>query len=132
MLSNNIWVEKQVLEVPVKVFWAYVRFAAWKHRKSFDSEQAKEPTDSSETATFVADDKSGINLAFRSFSALTSPEIVAAAGPSTVIGSQTPISVQPSRKRLNLGPLKGWGVQHDGVSLSAVDYAQNHWDEFKE
>ncbi|KAF8164600.1 hypothetical protein K438DRAFT_1775357 [Mycena galopus ATCC 62051] len=110
MLSNNIWVENQVLEAPVKLSLAY-------HRKSSDSEQAEEPTDPSETATFAADDKS---------------EIVAAAGPSTVIESQAPISAQPSRKRLNGGLLKGWGVQHDGVSLSAVDYSQNHWDEFKE
>ncbi|KAJ7794924.1 hypothetical protein B0H14DRAFT_2621460 [Mycena olivaceomarginata] len=39
---------------------------------------------------------------------------------------------QPPQKRLNLGPLKRWGVQHDGVSLSTVDYAQNYQDKYNE
>ncbi|KAJ7864702.1 hypothetical protein B0H13DRAFT_2270499 [Mycena leptocephala] len=28
-------------------------------------------------------------------------------------------------KRLNLGPLKGWGIEKDGISMSVVEYAQN-------
>ncbi|KAJ7856294.1 hypothetical protein B0H13DRAFT_1902746 [Mycena leptocephala] len=28
---------------------------------------------------------------------------------------------------LNLGPLKGWGIKKDGISMSAVEYAQNVW-----
>ncbi|KAJ7319444.1 hypothetical protein DFH08DRAFT_819375 [Mycena albidolilacea] len=39
---------------------------------------------------------------------------------------------QPPRKRLKLDPLKGWGVQRDGIAISAADYAKNYWDEFKE
>ncbi|KAF8133156.1 hypothetical protein K438DRAFT_1787672 [Mycena galopus ATCC 62051] len=35
-------------------------------------------------------------------------------------------------KRLKLGPLKGWGVERDGVNMSAMEYAQKHWSEFKE
>ncbi|KAJ7784902.1 hypothetical protein DFH07DRAFT_763516 [Mycena maculata] len=27
-------------------------------------------------------------------------------------------------KRLKLGPLKGWGIEKDGVNMSAVEYAQ--------
>ncbi|KAJ7347563.1 hypothetical protein DFH08DRAFT_809296 [Mycena albidolilacea] len=65
----------------------------------------------------------------KSVSPLTSPEIIAAAGPTTIIESQTPISAQPPQKR---APLKGWGVQHDGVSLSTVDYTQNYQDKFNE
>jgi hypothetical protein len=91
-----------------------------------------EPTDPSKTTTCVADNTSGMNFAFRSVFPLTSPEIVAAAGPSTVIESQTPISAQPPQKRLNLGPLKRWGVQHDGVSLGTFDYAQNYRDKYNE
>ncbi|KAJ7359905.1 hypothetical protein DFH08DRAFT_801668 [Mycena albidolilacea] len=68
----------------------------------------------------------------KSVSPLTSPEIIAAARPTTIIESHTPISAQPPQKRLNLGPLKGWGVQHDGVSLSTVEYAQNYQDKFNE
>ncbi|KAJ7226440.1 hypothetical protein C8J57DRAFT_1252682 [Mycena rebaudengoi] len=30
-------------------------------------------------------------------------------------------------KRLRLGPLKGWGVERDGVSMTAVEYSQKHW-----
>ncbi|KAJ7737995.1 hypothetical protein B0H16DRAFT_1762096 [Mycena metata] len=33
-------------------------------------------------------------------------------------------------KRLKLGPLKGWGVQRNGVNLSAIEYAQNHWNNY--
>ncbi|KAJ7814981.1 hypothetical protein B0H14DRAFT_3476619 [Mycena olivaceomarginata] len=33
-------------------------------------------------------------------------------------------------KRLKLGPLKGWGVKRNGVIMSALEYAQNHWSEF--
>jgi hypothetical protein len=73
-----------------------------------------------------------VNFAFRSVSLLTSPEIVAIAGPSTVIESQTPISAQPSQKQRNLGPLKAWGAQHDGASLITVDYAQNYGAKFNE
>ncbi|KAJ7315707.1 hypothetical protein DFH08DRAFT_820279 [Mycena albidolilacea] len=69
-------------------------------------------------------------MTHKSVSPLTSPEMIAAAGPTTIIESQTPISAQPPQKRLNLGPLKGWGVQHDGVSLSTVVYAQNYQDKF--
>ncbi|KAJ7874097.1 hypothetical protein B0H13DRAFT_1894717 [Mycena leptocephala] len=29
---------------------------------------------------------------------------------------------------LNLGPLKGWGIEKDGISMSAVEYAQNVWN----
>jgi hypothetical protein len=35
-------------------------------------------------------------------------------------------------KRLKLGPLKGWGVERDGVNMSAIEYAQKHWNEFQE
>jgi hypothetical protein len=63
--------------------------------------RSSEPTDPSETATFVEDNISGINIAFQSVSPLTSPEIVAAAETSTVTESQTPISAQPPRKRLD-------------------------------
>ncbi|KAJ7235224.1 hypothetical protein C8J57DRAFT_1248568 [Mycena rebaudengoi] len=34
-------------------------------------------------------------------------------------------------KRLKLGPLKGWGVERDGVSMNAVEYAQKHWSGFR-
>ncbi|KAJ7906096.1 hypothetical protein B0H13DRAFT_2333785 [Mycena leptocephala] len=34
-------------------------------------------------------------------------------------------------KRLKLGPLKGLGVKN-GVSMSAEEYAQKHWSEFRE
>ncbi|KAJ7889307.1 hypothetical protein B0H14DRAFT_2561806 [Mycena olivaceomarginata] len=114
MLANNIWVENLALEAPVELFRACARFAASEAQEVFHN---LKPTDPSKTATCVADDTS---------------EIVAAAGPSTVIESQTPISAQPPQKQLNLGPLKGWGVQHDGVSLSTVYYAQNHRDKFNE
>ncbi|KAJ7095034.1 hypothetical protein C8R44DRAFT_749315 [Mycena epipterygia] len=63
----------------------------------------------------------------QSISALTSPEFVAAAAES-----QTATPAQPPRKRLKLASLKAWGVQRDGVAMSAADYAKNHWDEFKE
>ncbi|KAF8166267.1 hypothetical protein K438DRAFT_1941754 [Mycena galopus ATCC 62051] len=35
-------------------------------------------------------------------------------------------------KRLKLRPLKGWGVERNGVNLSAMEYAQKHWSEFRE
>ncbi|KAJ6613831.1 hypothetical protein B0H10DRAFT_1951223 [Mycena sp. CBHHK59/15] len=35
-------------------------------------------------------------------------------------------------KRLKLGPLKGWGVERDGVNMSAVEYTQKHWSEFQD
>ncbi|KAJ6556722.1 hypothetical protein B0H10DRAFT_1967556 [Mycena sp. CBHHK59/15] len=35
-------------------------------------------------------------------------------------------------KRLKLGPLKGWGIERDGVKMNAVEYAQNHWSEFRD
>ncbi|KAJ7934257.1 hypothetical protein B0H13DRAFT_1855428 [Mycena leptocephala] len=35
-------------------------------------------------------------------------------------------------KRLRLGPLKGWGIERDGVNMSAVEYAQKHWSEFRD
>ncbi|KAJ7865921.1 hypothetical protein B0H14DRAFT_3442728 [Mycena olivaceomarginata] len=88
-----------------------------KRKRSSNSEQPEGPTDSSATASFVEHDTSAS---------------VAAAGPSTVSESPTEIQAHPPRKRLKLGPLKGWGVQRDGVSLSAADYAQKYWDEFKE
>jgi hypothetical protein len=88
---------------------------------------SSKPSDPSETVVFVEDDTSGINIAFQSISTLTSPEFVAAAAES-----QTATPAQPPRKRLKLGSLKGWGVQRDGVAMSAADYAKNHWDEFKE
>jgi hypothetical protein len=78
-----------------------------------------EPTDPFETATLVEDDTSGTNFGFQSLSTLPGPEIVPAAGSSILIRSQTPISAQLPWKRLKLGPLKGWGVQHD----STVDCA---------
>jgi hypothetical protein len=93
---------------------------------------SSEPTDPSVTAAFVEHDTSGINIAFESGSILTSPASVATAGPSTVSESQTEKPAHPPRKRLKLGPLKGWGIQRDGVEMSAIDYAQNYWDEFKE
>ncbi|KAJ6603450.1 hypothetical protein DFH09DRAFT_1354653 [Mycena vulgaris] len=45
---------------------------------------------------------------------------------STSLESDTP------PKRLKLGPLKGWGVERDGVNISAVEYAQKHWSEFQD
>ncbi|KAF8129095.1 hypothetical protein K438DRAFT_1789264 [Mycena galopus ATCC 62051] len=48
-----------------------------------------------------------------------------------VFESQTEKPAHPPRKQLKLGPLKGWGVQRDGVAMSAADYAQKDWDEFK-
>jgi hypothetical protein len=63
---------------------------------------------------------------------LTSPASVAAAGPSTVSESQTEKPADTPRKRLKLDPLKGCGIQCDGVAMSAVNYAQNYWDEFEE
>jgi hypothetical protein len=62
---------------------------------------------------------SGINIAFQSISALTSPEFIAVAAES-----QPAAPAQPPRKRLKLGSL-------DGVAISAAD-TKNHWDEFKE
>ncbi|KAJ7757828.1 hypothetical protein B0H14DRAFT_3511824 [Mycena olivaceomarginata] len=88
-----------------------------KRKRCSNSEQPGEPTDPSITAAFVEHDTSAS---------------VAAAGPSTVSESQTEKPAHPPRKRLKLGPLKGWGIQRDGVEMSAVDYAQNYWDEFKE
>jgi len=35
-------------------------------------------------------------------------------------------------KRLRLGPLKEWGVERDGVNISAIEYAQKHWSEFQD
>ncbi|KAJ7823855.1 hypothetical protein B0H14DRAFT_2597609 [Mycena olivaceomarginata] len=35
-------------------------------------------------------------------------------------------------KRLKLGPLKGWGVERDGIKMRAIEYAQKHWNEFQE
>jgi hypothetical protein len=35
-------------------------------------------------------------------------------------------------KRLRLGPLKGWGIERDGVNMSAVEYAQKHWSEVRD
>ena len=35
-------------------------------------------------------------------------------------------------KHLKLGPLKEWGVERDGVNMSAVEYAQKHWSEFQD
>ncbi|KAF8124674.1 hypothetical protein K438DRAFT_1791536 [Mycena galopus ATCC 62051] len=88
-----------------------------KCKRTSNSEQPEEPTDSSVTAACVEHDASAS---------------VAAAGPSTVSESQTEKAAHLPRKRLERGPLKGVGVQRDGVSLSAADYAQKHWDEFKE
>ncbi|KAJ7306174.1 hypothetical protein DFH08DRAFT_1054689, partial [Mycena albidolilacea] len=88
-----------------------------KRKRCSTSEQPGEPTDPSVTAAFVEHDTSAS---------------VAAAGPSTVSESQTEKPAHPPRKRLKLGPLKGWGIQRDGVEMSAVDYAQNYWEEFKE
>jgi hypothetical protein len=62
----------------------------------------------------------------------TRSEFVAAAGPSTVSEPRTATPAQPPRKRLKLGPLKGWGVQRDEIAISAADYAKNYWGEFKE
>ncbi|KAJ6507072.1 hypothetical protein C8R45DRAFT_923237 [Mycena sanguinolenta] len=76
-----------------------------------------QPTDSSVTAAFVEHHTSAST---------------AAIGPPTVSESQTEKPAHPPRKRLKLGPLKGWGVQRDEVSMSAADYAQKYWDEFKE
>ncbi|KAJ6456877.1 hypothetical protein C8R45DRAFT_1081994 [Mycena sanguinolenta] len=59
-------------------------------------------------------------------------EFVAAAGPSTVSESRTSTSAQPPWKRLKLGPLKGCGVQRDGIAISAANYVKKYWDEFKE
>ncbi|KAJ7930170.1 hypothetical protein B0H13DRAFT_1859002 [Mycena leptocephala] len=103
-----------------------------KRKRCSDSEQPEEPTYLSVTAAFVEHDTSGMDVAFESGSMLTSSASVAASGPSTVSESQTEKPAHPPRKRLKLGPLKGWGIQRDGVAMSAVDYAQNHWDEFKE
>ncbi|KAF8170978.1 hypothetical protein K438DRAFT_1773394 [Mycena galopus ATCC 62051] len=64
-------------------------------------------------------------------SVLTSPDptSVTTAGPSTVSEFQSQKPAHPPWKRLKLGPLKGWGVPHDGVVMSAAaDYAQ---DEFR-
>ncbi|KAF8202784.1 hypothetical protein K438DRAFT_1758095 [Mycena galopus ATCC 62051] len=97
-----------------------------KRKRSSNSEQPEEPTDSSVTAAFVEHDTSVC------LSTLKSPASVAAAGHSTVSESQTEKPAHPPRKRLKLGPLKGWGVQRDGVSMRATDYAQKYWDEFKE
>ncbi|KAJ6503668.1 hypothetical protein C8R45DRAFT_924010 [Mycena sanguinolenta] len=33
------------------------------------------------------------------------------------------------RHRLNRLTLKGWGIQRNGVAMSATDYAKNHWNE---
>ncbi|KAJ6507095.1 hypothetical protein C8R45DRAFT_923261, partial [Mycena sanguinolenta] len=33
-------------------------------------------------------------------------------------------------KHLKLGPLKGWGVERNGVIMSTKEYAQTHWSEF--
>ncbi|KAJ7785061.1 hypothetical protein DFH07DRAFT_948143 [Mycena maculata] len=40
-------------------------------------------------------------------------------------------SARPPWERLKLSSLKGWGIQRNGVAMSAADYAKNHWDEFK-
>ncbi|KAJ6449078.1 hypothetical protein C8R45DRAFT_1224512 [Mycena sanguinolenta] len=102
-----------------------------KRKLASDSDQPDEPTELSERAAFGDDNGSGINIAYQFVSALTSPDFLTA-GPSTVSESQTTTSAQPPQKRLKLGPLKGWGVQRDGVAMSATDYAKNHWDEFQE
>ncbi|KAJ7810991.1 hypothetical protein B0H14DRAFT_2606871 [Mycena olivaceomarginata] len=122
------------LRVPISRADEHYRFFGKSSTVNFIKEALEyaEPTDPSKAATCVTDDTSGVNFAFQSVSLLTSSEIVATAGPSTVIESQTPISAQPSQKRRNLGPLKAWGVQHDRASLITVDYAQNYEDKFNE
>ncbi|KAF8214329.1 hypothetical protein K438DRAFT_1750385 [Mycena galopus ATCC 62051] len=89
------------------------------------NKRSSEPTDPSVTAAVVEHSESGINISFPSASMLTSPTSVAAAGPTTVSESQT-----VPRKRLKLSPLTGWGVQRNGVAMSAADYAQKDRDEF--
>ena len=90
---------------------------------------SSESTNPSQTAAFVEDDVSGINIVFHLF---TCSEFVAAAGPSAVSESRTATPAQPPRKQLKLSPLKGLGVQRDGIAISAADYAKNYCDEFKE
>ncbi|KAJ7618793.1 hypothetical protein FB45DRAFT_932474 [Roridomyces roridus] len=44
-------------------------------------------------------------------------------------GSES-VQVNAPPKRLKTGHLKGWGVDRLGVQISAVKFAEEHWDEF--
>ncbi|KAJ7842913.1 hypothetical protein B0H13DRAFT_1909595 [Mycena leptocephala] len=55
-----------------------------------------------------------------------------ATSPSRKRSGSTSLESDAPPKRLKLGPLKGWGIERDGVNMSAVEYAQKHWSEFRD
>ncbi|KAJ7271783.1 hypothetical protein C8J57DRAFT_1319647 [Mycena rebaudengoi] len=59
-------------------------------------------------------------------------ELMPASTSTTSEPPTRPVRKHVPPKRLKLGPLKGWGVERDGVSMSVVEYAQKHWSEFRE
>ncbi|KAJ7855996.1 hypothetical protein B0H13DRAFT_2577178 [Mycena leptocephala] len=52
--------------------------------------------------------------------------------PSRKRSGSTALESDAPPKRLRLGPLKGWGIERDGVNMSAVEYPQKHWSEFRD
>ncbi|KAJ7921300.1 hypothetical protein B0H13DRAFT_1866901 [Mycena leptocephala] len=55
-----------------------------------------------------------------------------ATSPSRKRSGSTSLESDAPPKRLRLGPLKGWGIEREGVNMSAVEYAQKHWSEFRD
>ncbi|KAJ7132558.1 hypothetical protein C8R44DRAFT_731214 [Mycena epipterygia] len=50
-----------------------------------------------------------------------------ASAPRRKRSGSTSLEPDAPPKRLKLGPLKGWGVERDGVNISAAEFAQKHW-----
>ncbi|KAJ7105281.1 hypothetical protein C8R44DRAFT_987708 [Mycena epipterygia] len=55
-----------------------------------------------------------------------------ASAPRRKRSGSTSLEPDAPPKRLKLGPLKGWGVERDGVNISAAEFAQKHWSEFQD
>ncbi|KAJ6473478.1 hypothetical protein DFH09DRAFT_1474287 [Mycena vulgaris] len=53
-------------------------------------------------------------------------------GPARKRANSTSLESDAPPKRLKLSPLRGWGVERDGVNISATEYAQKHWSEFQD
>jgi hypothetical protein len=51
--------------------------------------------------------------------------------PGVLVATALPLKVRLCTSQAP-GSLKGWGVERDGVIMGAIEYAQKHWNEFRE
>ncbi|KAJ7936037.1 hypothetical protein B0H13DRAFT_2304112 [Mycena leptocephala] len=95
----------------------------WKHVEQLYLNLAPSNTSTSASDVTVADE---------TIPASTIGTSERATSPSRRRSGSTPLESDAPPKHLRLGPLKGWGIKRDGVNMSAVEYAQKHWSEFRD